>query len=53
MEDASDVCWMLATWQMAETSAADSFSGRCTKSSRSISSLRFILAVHTWKMRRF
>jgi len=33
--------------QMALMSAADSFSGRCTKSSSSISSLRFILAVQT------
>ena len=38
---------------MAEISAALILSGRLTKSSRSTSSLKFILLVHTWKMRRF
>mmetsp|Transcript_11076 Transcript_11076/g.27869 ORF Transcript_11076/g.27869 Transcript_11076/m.27869 type:complete len:215 (-) Transcript_11076:550-1194(-) len=38
---------------MAEISAAEIFSGRLTKSSRSTSSLRFILDVQAWKIRRF
>mmetsp|Transcript_11176 Transcript_11176/g.31359 ORF Transcript_11176/g.31359 Transcript_11176/m.31359 type:complete len:283 (-) Transcript_11176:270-1118(-) len=42
-----------ASWQMEWMSAALILSGRDTKSSRSTSSLRFILLVQTWKMRRF